>query len=165
MMLLSIVDRAEAMLQTAYGWFTAFPWMGTLLVLMCLDILTGFIAAYNTRTLNSSITLKGMNKKVGVVFLVIMVAVLNRQIPDIPGVEMLGLFYSAWEATSIVENLGQAGVPLPPGLKDALVRMRDWRITEKDPMGSRPVVPPVVDHKTIVIVTKDPPAEEMPPQE
>jgi toxin secretion/phage lysis holin len=96
-----------------------------LIAMVVIDYLTGVMAAYVEKTLNSEIGMKGIIKKV-CIFL--MVAVAN--IVDIStGLDEPYLrtaviwFFIANESLSALENMGRLGVPLPEFLKQALEKL------------------------------------------
>jgi len=96
-----------------------------LIAMVVIDYLTGVMAAYVEKTLNSEIGMKGIIKKV-CIFL--MVAVAN--IVDIStGLDEPYLrtaviwFFIANESLSSLENMGRLGVPLPEFLKQALEKL------------------------------------------
>jgi len=123
-----------------FHWLTAFKWAGgvlaglwgrlplllqSLLVLMALDIASGLVAGYVTRSLSSDISWRGMAKKSLVLLLVAACGVLERtwklEVPLTAGV--VG-FYLIHELISIVENTARAGLPLPKTLSSALGKLR-----------------------------------------
>lgn len=125
-----------------FAWFSQYPWVGTLFAVMVLDVLSGFIAAFRTKQLDSSVSWVGMAKKAGVWLIILLAAALNKATPEIPAAKLVAFFYILHESLSIVENLGRAGVPLPPLLMDSLARMRtamDARQTP-EPGQSAPMV-------------------------
>lgn len=96
-----------------------------LIAMVVIDYLTGVMAAYVEKTLNSEVGMKGIIKKV-CIFL--MVAVAN--IVDIStGLDEPYLrtaviwFFIANESLSSLENMGRLGVPLPEFLKQALEKL------------------------------------------
>lgn len=92
-----------------------------LLVAIVIDYLSGLIKAYNTKTLSSSIGFRGILKKVGILLIVMLAVLVDRVTIDNGGVRTLVIYYFvANEGLSILENLAQAGLPIPKGLKNAL---------------------------------------------
>ena len=92
-------------------------------VIICviLDYITGIIKAFVTKELSSAIGFKGIVKKVSI-FIIIMLAVLiDRVTGDTGAIRTLVIYYFvANEGLSILENLGQAGVPIPQVIRDSL---------------------------------------------
>ena len=108
---------------------TTFVWLigGTdvaficLIVAIVLDYISGIIKAYNTKTLSSSIGFRGILKKLGILVLVMLGVIVDRITVDNGGIRTLVIYYFvANEGLSILENLAQAGLPIPKKLKDAL---------------------------------------------
>ena len=108
---------------------TTFVWLigGTdvaflcLIVAIVLDYISGIIKAYNTKTLSSSIGFRGILKKLSILVLVMLAVIVDRITIDNGGIRTLVIYYFvANEGLSILENLAQAGLPIPKKLKDAL---------------------------------------------
>lgn len=110
-----------AILSILGGWSAA---MTTLVVLIGLDIVSGFVRAYVQQTLSSKESYRGIGRK-----LLIMIAVaLAAQLDNLMGEASLlrdavVVFYCASEGLSIVENLVAAGLPVPDQLKAALAQL------------------------------------------
>lgn len=92
-----------------------------LLIAIIIDYISGLIKAYNTKTLSSSIGFRGILKKVGVLLIVMLAVLVDRVTINNGGVRTLVIYYFvANEGLSVLENLAQAGLPIPKKLKDAL---------------------------------------------
>lgn len=92
-----------------------------LIVAIALDYISGLIKAYNTKTLSSSIGFRGILKKIGILILVMLSVIVDRITVNNGGIRTLVVYYFvANEGLSILENLAQAGLPIPKKLKDAL---------------------------------------------
>ena len=96
-----------------------------LLLFMALDYVTGVFAAWYEKRLDSVKGFKGFVKKLLMLVAVVVAAELDR-ITGTSGIMRAGAIYYllANEGLSILENLALAGILLPPGLKDALQRLR-----------------------------------------
>lgn len=95
--------------------------LSCLLVAIVIDYISGLIKAYNTKTLSSSIGFRGILKKVGILLIVMLSVLVDRITIDNGGVRTLVIYYFvANEGLSIIENLAQAGLPVPKQLKNAL---------------------------------------------
>lgn len=95
--------------------------LSCLLVAIVIDYISGLIKAYNTKTLSSSIGFRGILKKVGVLLIVMLSVIVDRITIDNGGVRTLVIYYFvANEGLSVIENLAQAGLPVPKQLKNAL---------------------------------------------
>ena len=102
-------------------WFhQAFPWVGTLCLLMMIDIISGTIASYIHKTISSSASWVGMNKKALMLLAVATGSILEPFAGDVPLGKMVAVFYSITEGWSILENLGRAGVPIPEALLETV---------------------------------------------
>lgn len=98
----------------------------TLIVCVCVDYATGVIRGAVTRTLDSGIGWKGLLKKVAIFMLVAVGSVVDKLLAINGAVrEAVILFYIANEGISILENLGQIGVPFPTFLRKWLVKLKD----------------------------------------
>lgn len=96
-----------------------------LIMLMCLDYLTGLIKAYYNKELSSQIGFKGLTKKV-LILVVVTVSVVAEDMLGIPAIrEIVIMFFAVNEALSILENAGAMELPLPDKLKQALLQIRD----------------------------------------
>lgn len=106
-----------------------------LLFMMVLDYATGLLRAWLTKTLNSTLGLAGVIKKVSILILLAMGAAIeylfNHMGQDTNGLIILGVssFFIVNEGISILENCAQIGVPIPPILYNALDKLN------KDPSG------------------------------
>lgn len=95
--------------------------LSCLLVAIVIDYISGLIKAYNTKTLSSSIGFRGILKKVGILLIVMLSVIVDRITIDNGGVRTLVIYYFvANEGLSVIENLAQAGLPVPKQLKNAL---------------------------------------------
>lgn len=92
-----------------------------LIVAIALDYVSGLIKAYSTKSLSSSIGFRGILKKIGVLVLVMLSVVVDRITVNNGGIRTLVIYYFvANEGLSVLENLAQAGLPIPKKLKEAL---------------------------------------------
>jgi len=106
------------------GWDAVFA---ALVVLACMDYVTGWAAAWVHGRLSSDIGRRGIAKKVGM-FVVVAVCNILDQLGGLgePILRTVAIWwYLANEALSIVENLGEVGVPIPDRLRQALAVLRD----------------------------------------
>lgn len=104
--------------------------MQSLLIAIALDYISGLIKAYNTKVLSSRIGFQGILKKIGILFLVMLAVLIDRITGESGAIRTLIIYYFvANEGLSIVENLGEAGLPIPKFLKKALKNLK--KETEK----------------------------------
>jgi toxin secretion/phage lysis holin len=97
-----------------------------LVLLMGLDVATGIISAAIRGKLSSEASWHGLKRKVLTLLMVATAAVIERYLDlDLPVslTAAIALFYCAHEGLSIVENVAEAGVPVPRALRDALARL------------------------------------------
>ena len=113
-----------------------------LLIAIALDYISGIIKAFTTKTLSSRIGFSGIVKKLGILLLVMVGVLIDRVSGDTGAIRTLVIYYFvANEGLSIVENLGQAGLPIPSSLKSALKVIRK---ESNDGLGSSTTI----QHKT-----------------
>lgn len=97
-----------------------------LLIAIVLDYISGLIKAFNTKQLSSKIGFKGILKKVGILLIVMISVVVDRITGETGAIRTLVIYYFvANEGLSIVENLGQAGLPIPKAIKNALKALKE----------------------------------------
>lgn len=97
-----------------------------LLIGIAIDYISGLIKAYNTKQLSSKIGFKGILKKVGILLIVMLAVLVDRVTGETGAIRTLVIYYFvANEGLSIIENLGQAGLPIPKVIKNALKVLKD----------------------------------------
>lgn len=97
-----------------------------LVIAVALDYLSGVIKAFVNKELSSKIGLKGLLKKVGVFVIVALAVLIDRITGESGMVRTLVIYYFvANEGLSIVENLGEAGLPIPDVIKKALKSLKN----------------------------------------
>jgi len=127
-------------MKSEFNWLTALKWAGgvlaslwgklhplvqSLLVLMALDIASGLVAGYITRSLSSDVSWRGMAKKSLVLLLIAACEILQRTWNlGLPLASAVVGFYIVHEMISIVENTARAGLPMPRALTSALRKLR-----------------------------------------
>jgi len=96
-----------------------------LLVAIVLDYISGIMKAYVNKQLSSQIGFKGIVKKVGVLLVVMLAVLVDRVTGETGAIRTLVIYYFvANEGLSIIENLGQAGVPIPESIRKALKALK-----------------------------------------
>lgn len=96
-----------------------------LLIAIVIDYISGLIKAYECKVLSSKIGFRGILKKVGVLLVVMLAVLIDRVTGETGAIRTLVIYYFvANEGLSIVENLAEAGVPIPKALKKALKVMK-----------------------------------------
>ena len=97
-----------------------------LLIAIIIDYISGLIKAFNTKQLSSKIIFKGILKKVGVLLIVMLAVLIDRVTGETGAIRTLVIYYFvANEGLSIIENLGQAGLPIPKAIKNALKALKE----------------------------------------
>lgn len=91
---------------------------------MLVDIISGLAAAIGTKTLNSTVSWRGMCKKVGIWCFVALAALLQLLVPSIPVLAGTVIGFIVSEAISILENGGRLGILPPLALGDVLEKLR-----------------------------------------
>jgi toxin secretion/phage lysis holin len=109
----------------AFHLLQSMPLVSTLLLLMIIDVICGLITSFISKTVSSAVSWRGMSKKVIMLLVVGLAAVLEPFAQGIPLAKLVSLFYIATEALSIMENAAIAGVPLPSVLTEALVKIKE----------------------------------------
>jgi toxin secretion/phage lysis holin len=106
--------------------FGGVKFLDLLLLMMGVDIITGILKAIKLKKLRSRTSWFGYARKIGVLCLVIVAAVIDT-ILGFNGAVTLGtvLFYIAGEGLSIVENLAQIGVKVPAFIREKLQVIQD----------------------------------------
>lgn len=88
-------------------------WLGFILILMFIDILTGFIQAYVNRNLKSRAMSVGLLKKAGLFLVLLGIILLAVLMPDIIGTSVIiGVYVIEIvnELLSVMENLHKMGI-------------------------------------------------------
>lgn len=96
-----------------------------LVIAIVLDYISGVLKAYVTKELSSRIGLKGIIKKMGVLLVVMLAVIIDNVTGGTGAIRTLVIYYFvANEGLSVIENLGQAGVPIPQSIKKALKALK-----------------------------------------
>jgi toxin secretion/phage lysis holin len=103
-------------------WAGLNPLVQLLLLSMLLDIATGLLAGYVSRTLSSDVSFRGMARKTLCLLLVWGAWMVGVQLGQPVGEAVAG-FYCLNEWISILENAVDAKLPVPQFLRDALAKL------------------------------------------
>lgn len=96
-----------------------------LVIAIALDYISGIIKAFINKELSSKIGVKGILKKVGILVIVALAVLIDKVTGESGAVRTLVIYYFvANEGLSIVENLGEAGLPIPDVIKKALKSLK-----------------------------------------
>lgn len=97
-----------------------------LVIAIALDYISGIIKAFIKKELSSKIGVKGILKKVGVLVVVALAVLIDKITGESGAVRTLVIYYFvANEGLSIIENLGEAGLPIPDVIKKALKSLKN----------------------------------------
>lgn len=96
-----------------------------LIVFMILDYGTGVLYAYLTDQLNSEVGFKGLVKKCMILVVLIIGVMLDRIVGNGTWVfrTLVCYFYIANEGISLLENVGNIGIPIPNKMRQALEQL------------------------------------------
>ena len=104
-----------------------------LVIAISIDYISGIIKAFINKDLSSKIGLKGLLKKVGVLLIVALATLIDRITGESGAVRTLVIYYFvANEGLSVVENLGEAGLPIPDVIKKALKSLKSQSKEKKN---------------------------------
>lgn len=106
------------------AWWSTHLMLGSLLIMMILDIVLGLIRAGQDKKLSSDISGRGMRRKAVMLILVLVGAVLGRAAGTGGIGEVIAASFMVSEVLSILENAALLGVPIPPPLAAILVQLR-----------------------------------------
>ena len=106
------------------------PFNGLLIALVCFivaDYITGVASAIINKKMSSAVGFKGILRKVLILCIVGVANLLDVYV--LKSGEMLRamviFFYIANEGLSILENVGECGLPIPKKIKEILAQLRD----------------------------------------
>ena len=96
-----------------------------LIVFMILDYGTGVLYAYLTDQSNSEVGFKGLVKKCMILVVLIIGVMLDRIVGNGTWVfrTLVAYFYIANEGISLLENVGNIGIPIPNKIRNALEQL------------------------------------------
>lgn len=97
-----------------------------LLIIMCLDYITGVISAIYNKELSSKIGFKGIFKKVLMLCIIGLAVVVDKLTGETGAVRTLVIYYYvANEGISILENLVECDVPFPEKIIEVLKQIQN----------------------------------------
>ena len=97
-----------------------------LIVVVILDYITGVIAAWYNKKLDSKIGLKGIVKKLTYFLLVVLSVEIDKILGQVGIIRNLVIyFFVANDGLSVLENVGKMNIPIPKKLKDALIQLSE----------------------------------------
>lgn len=102
----------------------AYPFVGTLVLLMGIDIATGVGAAIVKKAISSSVGTNGMVRKVMLLMMIGMCAAIEPYSNGLPLSKLAAMAFIYVECTSIIENCARAGLPVPQVITDTLAKLK-----------------------------------------
>ncbi len=90
---------------------------------MTVDIVLGMLNAWKQGLLDSEESFHGLLKKLGILLVIIFSLIVERS-TQVPCFKLTAVFYMVYESTSIIENAGVLGIPLPNALKNAVALLK-----------------------------------------
>lgn len=122
------IAAVTGLMVTAAGWLGGWDKpLQLLVVLMLADYVSGVGGAFKTKTISSDIMFWGGIRKIVVLFVVGLAALIDAWIqPGMPLFRTAAIFfYIGREALSVVENFGILGIPLPDKLQEFLLQLNE----------------------------------------
>lgn len=105
----------------------------SLLIAIVIDYISGLIKAYVLKELSSKVGFKGILKKFGILLIVALSVIVDKIAGQTGAIRTLVIYYFvANEGLSILENLGQSGLPIPKVIKKALIALKENSEEEKN---------------------------------
>lgn len=98
----------------------------SLLIVICIDYVTGVLQAIYNKKLNSTIGVKGIVKKFAYLCIVALSVILDKITGNSGVIRTIVIyFFVANDGISIVENIGKMGIPLPKKVKETLEQLKN----------------------------------------
>ena len=124
-----LLDGAVALAGTLVS-FLLGEWDLPLAVLVCFmaaDYLTGVLLAISRRELSSAVGFRGLFKKAAILLVIVLAVLLDRLTHDGAWTfrTLTAYFYLANEGISLLENVGNLGVPIPEKLRRILAQLNE----------------------------------------
>jgi len=105
------------------GWDYA---LQALVIVIIIDMISGIMKAIHNKEVSSSICLFGCLKKIGYILLVALAVVCDNLFNTGDVVRNLVIYFLiATDGISILENMGEIGLPYPAFLKKILIQLRE----------------------------------------
>lgn len=120
----TIVGAVGSTIMYMFGGWSAL--LELLVILICLDYLSGIVSAAIEGKLSSSAGFKGIAKKVAIFLIVFLGHKLDVALElDNWLMNAAAIFYISNEFLSMTENLGRMGVPVPEVIRKAVAQLRE----------------------------------------
>lgn len=128
MKMIEIIKIVEKLHYVNFGWAFLLP-----VILMAIDIVTGFANAWASREVQSSKMRNGIVKKVGEMMLIVAVGVVCYAVMLPVEILYCVSFYIAFmEGVSVLENLDLAGVPVPKRIENVINNVSNSIASDED---------------------------------
>lgn len=99
--------------------------LSAFMIILVVDTFTGMIKSYMKGTYSSKLFRMGLLKKCGYMLAVILAVQLDKLVGDTGALRGAMLLFSvANEGTSIIENLGEIGIPFPEPIVNAIAVLK-----------------------------------------
>lgn len=99
--------------------------LNAFVITLIVDTLSGMMKSYIAGTYSSRLFRKGLSKKCGYMLAVILAVQLDKLTGDTGALRgAMILFSLANEGTSIIENLGEVGIPFPAPIVNAIAALK-----------------------------------------
>ena len=121
-------------------WAALIPSVKALVLLIGIDIASGWLLAFSKHTLNSSTSFSGMCKKVAILLMVTMGQILEPFANGVPLTLMFATGFVFQEVLSITENMAAMGVPIPQSVVDVLDKVQTGRKAKLEQRSKSPLV-------------------------
>ena len=97
------------------------------IVIVVLDYITGVCAAVHTKTLSSKIGAKGISKKVTTFAVISLAHVVDKYFVQLDDAirALTTIFYITNECISVLENVGNTGLPIPSKLQQTIKSLKE----------------------------------------
>lgn len=126
--MIEIIKIVEKMHYVNFGWAFLLP-----VILMAIDIITGFANAWASKEVQSSKMRNGIVKKVGEMMLIIAVGVVCYSVMLPVEILYCVSFYIAFmEGVSVLENLDLVGVPIPKRIQNVINNVSHSIVDDED---------------------------------
>ncbi len=128
MEMIEIIKIVEKIHYVNLGWAFLLP-----VILMAIDIITGFAKAWASKKVQSSKMRAGIVKKVGEMMLIVAVGVVcYAMMLPVEIFYCVSLYIAFMEGVSVLENLDLVGVPIPKKIESVINNVSDSIVNDED---------------------------------
>ena len=121
----------SAGLAMGYLFQDAQPALYALVLIVAVDYISGMLKAVSTKTVSSRIGMVGIVKKVFMLSIITVTALIDIQM-NLHSVltSSVIFYYMANEVISIIENAASLGIPIPNALREVLIQLKGDKVAE-----------------------------------